>query len=265
MANSIKVVKATPEDAELLAEMSKRAFESDIEIGSAVKGGPLGYDSVEVHRRDATREWLDYLKVLYDGSIVGGMRVYKMSSGHYEIMGVFIYPDYHRRGIGKRSFELVLEMYPTAKKWTLDTPDWNIRTKNFYEKLGFVQYGVMRWEPDFELRAYELLLDPEFESEVTSIGDLYDGMKQLTVEGIIESIPPTREVVSRKDGKTHRVADASLTDESGSVKLVLWNDAIRQVNEGERVRIERGYVNSFRDEIQLNLSKFGRVIILLEK
>ena len=66
------------------------------------------------------------------------MRVYKMGEGHYEIFGVFIDPDYHRRGIGAKSFDLVLKRYPDGKRWTLDTPDWNIRTKNFYEKLGFV-------------------------------------------------------------------------------------------------------------------------------
>jgi GNAT superfamily N-acetyltransferase len=262
MEDSIEVVNATPEDAEVLAEISKRAFESDIDVGSTVKGGPRGYDSVEIHRRDATREWLDYLKVLYDGKIVGGMRVYKMHSGHYEIMGVFVDPDYHRKGIGQKSFEIVMKMYPDAKKWTLDTPDWNIRTKNFYEKLGFVQYGVMRWEPDFELRAYELLLDPDFKRDLTHIGELVDGMKQVTVEGIIDNVLPAREVVSRKDGKTHRVADAILSDETGSVKLVLWNDAIRQANPRERILVDKGYVNSFREEIQLNLSRYGRLIIL---
>lgn len=264
MADSIEVVSAAPEDAEVLADISKRAFESDVDVGSTVKGGPMGYDSVDVHRRDAMRDWLDYLKVLFDGKIVGGMRVYKMHPGHYEIMGVFVDPYYHRKGIGKRSFEIVLEMYADAKKWTLDTPDWNIRTKNFYEKLGFVQYGVMRWERDFELRAYELLLDPEFERDTANIGDLFDGMKQITVEGTVDSKPPAREVTSKKDGKTHRVVDAMLSDETGSVKLVLWNDAIRQVNKGERVLIVKGYVTSFRDELQLSVGRFGRIVILQE-
>jgi GNAT superfamily N-acetyltransferase len=262
MGESLRIVHATPEDAEVLADISKRAFESDIDVGSSVKGGPLGYDSVDVHRRDASKEWLDYLKVLYDGRIVGGMRVYKIHTGHYEIMGVFVDPDYHRRGIGQKSFETVMKMYPDAKKWTLDTPDWNIRTKNFYEKLGFVQYGVMRWEPEFELRAYELLLDPDFKRDVTKIGNLVDGMKQVTVEGTVDSLPPAREVVSRKDGKTYRVADARLSDETGSVKLVLWNDAIRQVNPSERILVEKGYINSFKEEIQLNMSRFGRLVIL---
>jgi ribosomal protein S18 acetylase RimI-like enzyme len=262
MPESIEVVKAASEDAEVLAEISKRAFESDMKVGASGKGGPFGYDLVDVHWTHATSDRIDYLKVLYNGKIVGGMRVYRMNPGHYEIMGVFVDPDYRRQGIGRKSFEIVMEMYPDAKKWTLDTPEWNIRTKSFYEKLGFVQYGVMRWESDFELRAYELLLNPDFKRELTNISELTDGMKQVIVEGKIDEVPPAREVVSKKDGKTHRVADARISDETGSVKLILWNDAIRQVNPGERVLAEKGYVNSFRERLQLNLSKFGRLIIL---
>ncbi|MFW9787595.1 MAG: GNAT family N-acetyltransferase [Candidatus Thorarchaeota archaeon] len=262
MADLIEVVSATPDDAEVLADISKRAFDSDIDVGAPSEGGPPGYDDVEVHRRDTLRGQVDYVKVLYNGKIVGGMRVIKMGPTHYEIFGVFIDPDYHRRRIGRKSFETVQSMYPDAKRWTLDTPDWNIRTKNFYEKIGFVQYGVMRWVPTFELRAYELLLDPYYERETTPIGHLTDGMKQITLEGIIERIHPTREVTSKKDGKKHKVADVVLKDDSGSVKLVLWNDSIRQVNQGERVLIEKGYVNTFRNEIQLNISGWGRIVIL---
>ena len=28
-------------------------------------------------------------------------------------------------------------LYPMVKKFTLDTPVWNIRTKSFYTKLGY--------------------------------------------------------------------------------------------------------------------------------
>lgn len=263
MEESIEVVKTIPEDAEVLAEISKRAFNSDIRVGASGEGGPYGYDLVDIHRKDTERDWLDYLKVLYDGIIVGGMRVYRRGKGEYEIMGVFIDPDYHRKGIGKKSFEIVLDMYPSAKRWTLDTPDWNIRTKNFYEKLGFVQYGVMRWESDFELRAYELILEEGFQPECTPISDLSDGAKDVLVRGKIIDIDDRREVTSKKDGKTHHVADAKLADETGAIKLVLWNDMIRQVNQGESVLVDRGYVTSFRDVAQLNVSQFGRIVILL--
>jgi GNAT superfamily N-acetyltransferase len=262
MGDKIRVEQAVPEDAETLADISKRAFDSDVEVGAPGEGGPDGYDSIEAHRRDTETTRLEYLKVLYDDKVVGGMRIYKMGEGHYEIFGVFVDPDYHRKGIGKRSFELVLERYPDAKKWTLDTPDWNIRTKNFYEKLGFVQYGVMRWVPTFELRAFELVLDETQESRIIAIEDLKEDMERIDVEGVIEQKPEPREVQSKKDGKTHRVCDILLKDETGSVKFVLWNHSIRQVQIGEKIRVENAFVNSFNDELQLNVSPYGRIIIL---
>jgi replication factor A1 len=188
--------------------------------------------------------------------------VIRVSSGHYYIYGVFIDPEYHRRGIGVGSFELVTQRYPDAKKWTLDTPEWNVRTKRFYEKIGFVQKGILRWEPDFDLRFYEMITDDSYSLELTKIVDLEDGMKRVVVEGTISNVEETREVVSRKDSKPYSVANFSLTDESGSVKLVLWNNFIRQVNSGERIRIDPGYVSSFRGELQLNVSRWGQIIIL---
>ena len=31
----------------------------------------------------------------------------------------------------------VMAKYPQAKRWWLDTPAWNTRTRSFYLKLGF--------------------------------------------------------------------------------------------------------------------------------
>jgi len=161
--SKVSIARAELEDAEILADISKRAFDSDVEVGAPSAGGPPGYDSVEHHRRVIQMTSFDYLKVLFDGKIVGATSVQKITDSHYEIFNVFIDPNYHRQGIGTQSFELIKVKYPQAKKWTLDTPVWNTRTKAYYEQLGFRQYGIFRWVPTFELRGYELLLDPEYE------------------------------------------------------------------------------------------------------
>lgn len=260
--NKIAIEHAEPEDAENLADISKRAFDSDIEHGAPGMGGPPGYDSPNHQRQMIENKSGEYLKILYDGRIVGGTTVWRVSDTHFEIFNVFIDPEYHRKGIGTGSFELIKARYPQAKKWTLDTPVWNTRTKAYYEQLGFRQYGIFRWAPNFELRAYVLVLDPDYEEEITAIADAIEEDRRYIIEGTIESITKPREVFSKKDGKYHQVADAILKDESTSVKLVLWDDMIRQVKENERVRIETAYVSSFKDELQLNVSKFGRIAIL---
>ena len=174
----------------------------------------------------------------------------------------YINPDFHNKGIGTRSFELIKARYSKAKKWTLDTPVWNVRTKRYYEKLGFVQRGIFRWVPGFDLRAYELITDSKYVDERIPIREIGEESKSCFVEGVLESIIEPREVFSKKDNRTHQVTEAILTDDSGSIELVLWNDFIRQVNQGEKVRIETGYSSSFKGRLQLNVSKFGRILIL---
>ncbi|MFW9962762.1 MAG: GNAT family N-acetyltransferase [Candidatus Sifarchaeia archaeon] len=260
--SKITIELAKPENAEILAGISKRAFDSDIEHGAPGEGGPEGYDSPDHQKRMIENKSGDYLKILYDGKIVGGTTVWKMSDTHYEIFNVFVDPDYHRKGIGKESFRLIMEKYPQAKRWTLDTPEWNTRTKGYYEHLGFKQYGIFRWVPTFDLRAYELVLDPESKIEITKIANVSDNNEKYIIEGTVENISETREVFSKRDNKKHQVAEVILSDDSGSMKLVLWNEMIPQVKENERIRVETAFVSSFKDEMQLNVSRFGRIVIL---
>jgi hypothetical protein len=44
-AHSLRFERATPDDAEILAHVSKQAFHSDIHCGATEPGGPIGYDS----------------------------------------------------------------------------------------------------------------------------------------------------------------------------------------------------------------------------
>jgi hypothetical protein len=32
--------------------------------------------------------------------------------------------------------------FPEARRWTLGTPLWNLRTQHFYEKVGYVKIGM---------------------------------------------------------------------------------------------------------------------------
>ncbi|NIO38590.1 DNA-binding protein [Candidatus Bathyarchaeota archaeon] len=93
------------------------------------------------------------------------------------------------------------------------------------------------------------------------IQDLRDGMKRIDVEGtIIEKTEP-REVQSRTSDKTFKVANAILSDDTGNIKLTLWNKQINQVNVNDKIKIENGYVTSFRGEIQLNIGRYGSMSV----
>ena len=231
-----------------------------MEVGASGPGGPDGYDSVDVHRRDTESERTDYWKFLFNGKVVGGTRVFMVSKEHGYIYGVFVDSDFHGRGIGTETFRLIESNYPEVKKWTLDTPVWNVRTKGFYEKIGFKQEGILRWALEFDLRYYVKTIDESYETSYVSISDLQDGMKGFVVKGRIEEKSERRNVTSQ-DGKPLEVANAILADETGSISLVLWNDTIRQINEGEEIIIENAYVSSYAGKLQLGVSRQGLIII----
>ena len=58
-------------------------------------------------------------------------------------------------------------------------------------------------------------------------------------------------------GGAHKVVDALVGDETGSVFFPLWDDNINEIDEGDTVRITNGYVNLFRGNMRLTLGKYG--------
>jgi len=91
------------------------------------------------------------------------------------------------------------------------------------------------------------------------IRDLRNGMKRVSIEAKVTEKTDPREVLSRFKDETYKVATAVVTDETGSIKLTLWNDQINQVNINDKVKVENGYVTSFKGELQLNVGKYGRL------
>jgi len=96
---------------------------------------------------------------------------------------------------------------------------------------------------------------------MVDIKDLQDGMKRVSVEAKVVDKGDPREVRSKYKDETYRIVDAVVADETGSIKLTLWNEQIEQVNVGDNVKIENGYVTSFKGETQLNVGKFGTLTV----
>ena len=72
---------------------------------------------------------------------------------------------------------------------------------------------------------------------------------------ILEVAEPTR-VVTRY-GKYASVAKALLWDETGTIRLCLWNEQIGSVLVGDTVRIENAQASLFRGELQLSIGTRG--------
>ena len=87
-------------------------------------------------------------------------------------------------------------------------------------------------------------------------------MSGITVEGKIVDKSETRRVSTRYGPRS--VADATLQDETGSVKLSLWEEKIDSVSIGDKVKINGAYVTEFRNELQLNIPRSGKLEITEE-
>ena len=135
----IQIVKAKPADATTLAQISGRAFDNDVHYGAPGLGGPPGYKSAEWQTR--MMHLGDYLKIVLESRIIGGLIVFRKRAREYELGRIFIDPDCQNHGIGTQVTELLWQEYPFAKCWTLGTPAWNCRTRHFYQKVGFTEIG----------------------------------------------------------------------------------------------------------------------------
>ncbi|MDH4214800.1 MAG: GNAT family N-acetyltransferase [Candidatus Thorarchaeota archaeon] len=262
-SGDIRVTRAQIEDARILAETCKRAFDSDLEVGAPGPGGPPGYDSVEWNGSRIVNPYLQYYKILKGETIVGGFIAGDRGLGYQVCERIWVDPDHMREGIGQRTFEIVWEGYPQADLWTLGTPEWNVRTNPFYQKLGFVKIGTTHEYPHWSGNYYEKSITNGFPRAMSTIEALRPGLNQVVVEGLVETMQSPRTVFSRKTGEELKVVNAILRDGTGSIRLVLWNDQIRQVKEHSRIRLENGYVREYRDDIQLGVGEWGVIITLV--
>ena len=93
------------------------------------------------------------------------------------------------------------------------------------------------------------------------IKELRDGMKRINIQAKATEKSEPREVTSRSKDQTFKIVDVTIADETGTIKLTLWNEQIEQVKVDDVVKIENGYVTSFRGEVQLNVGKYGQLSV----
>lgn len=88
------------------------------------------------------------------------------------------------------------------------------------------------------------------------VSDLRPGMKRVSLKAkVLEIAKPT--LVFTKYGNYAKVANALVADETGAIKLCLWNEQITSISVKDMVQIENANVSMFRGERQLRIGKHG--------
>jgi len=96
-------------------------------------------------------------------------------------------------------------------------------------------------------------------SELVKIGSLTPRSRGVNLIARVVEKPQARVVSSQYDQSEHRLTEALIADETGAITLVLWDDNIDVVNEGESIKVVNGFIKLFKGKMQLNLGRFGKV------
>ncbi|MCL2517773.1 MAG: GNAT family N-acetyltransferase [Oscillospiraceae bacterium] len=136
---NIRIEKATIDDAEILTEIQKQAFEPLYRIYHD-EGNPYlrGVDELKYQIEHGTRE---VYKILADDIICGGITIRDKGNGEYYLNRIYISPQFQSKGIGKTAIGICEQNYPDAKRWTVDFPADLIANRKCYEANGYYDTG----------------------------------------------------------------------------------------------------------------------------
>ena len=107
--------------------------------------------------------------------------------------------------------------------------------------------------------AVEGFFEKKREPVEAKVGELTPASRAVNVTAKVVSKSEIRNVPMGRDGSAHRVCDALVGDETGSIYLTLWDDNIENVNENDTLRVENGYVTLFKGNMRINIGKYGKM------
>lgn len=93
------------------------------------------------------------------------------------------------------------------------------------------------------------------------IGELKPGMDSVDLTAKVTSVSEPREVMIRRTGSTTKLATAEISDDTGTITLVLWGDQVNLISGGEEIEIVNGYTRSFRGQTQVNVGRRGKLTV----
>jgi replication factor A1 len=93
-----------------------------------------------------------------------------------------------------------------------------------------------------------------------TIDELQFRKRHVNLKATVVEIPSKRQVTTRW-GAPASVSNVKITDDTGSIRLSLWNKQIDTVNVGDDINIQEGHVAKYMGNLQLRLGKKGTLSI----
>jgi len=86
-------------------------------------------------------------------------------------------------------------------------------------------------------------------------------MRRIDLELTIVEMEEPR-AYTRRDGREGRVTTAVGEDDSGRVKVSLWDADVDRVKVGSKIKITNGYSRSYRGEVHVSSGIYGKLEVL---
>lgn len=132
MNEALRIERADASDAGALITVQNRAFYADY-----VRYGVCpGYDRTHESMLHSIACAYTY-KLLMCREIVGTIIVSDRGAGHFYLGGLCVVPEFEHRGIGRAAMSFLANAFPSAKRWSLETPVEKTRNIDFYTRCGF--------------------------------------------------------------------------------------------------------------------------------
>jgi replication factor A1 len=93
------------------------------------------------------------------------------------------------------------------------------------------------------------------------IEDLRAGMKKIHLKAKVLEIPEPNIVYTRL-GSSASVSNILVSDETGTIRMSLWNRQINSISKGDIIELENGKVASYRGQLQLRIGRKGSLNVI---
>ena len=93
------------------------------------------------------------------------------------------------------------------------------------------------------------------------IKELEVGMNNVNLIATVTNLAQPRQVMTKFGSETSLI-EATLQDDSGSIKLTLWGKQAEGIEEGAEVEVKGGFVKEWREELQLGIGRSGDIKVV---
>ncbi len=128
---------------------------------------------------------------------------------------------------------------------------------------GYVKNGYSGIEVNIGKNNVITDTDKDVDAVINSqkITDIKDGMGDINICGRVVDISDVR-TFSRKDGTEGRVCNIGIGDETGKIRITLWDDKtdlIKEINFDDSIEIINGYAreNNFNQQVEIQVGNHG--------